>query len=100
MALADLRTENSNVRSMWQTWVKQLVANYSSMAQSLLTHCTAKSSIVDGLRIDSSAEIETSFFQPFLSAAGVYGVGEVDNGDPKYVCPYQNYIDGVLNYPA
>ena len=61
---------------------------------------SANSYTVDGLRIDSSAEIEASFFQPFLSAAGVYGVGEVDNGDPKYVCPYQNYIDGVLNYPA
>lgn len=55
---------------------------------------------VDGVRIDSSAEIDTGFFGPFLDAAGVYGVGEVDNGDPSYVCPYQNYIDGVLNYPA
>jgi alpha-amylase len=30
VALADLRTEDSDVLSMWETWVKQLVANYSS----------------------------------------------------------------------
>ncbi|KAI4148094.1 MAG: hypothetical protein LQ340_005244 [Diploschistes diacapsis] len=84
VALADLRTEDSNVLHMWETWIGQLVANYS----------------IDGIRIDSSAEIDTAFFQPFLEAAGVYGVGEVDNGNPTYVCPYQEYIDGVLNYPA
>ena len=55
---------------------------------------------VDGVRIDSALEIDSGFFGPFLDAAGVYGVGEVDNGDPKVVCPTQDYIDGVLNYPA
>lgn len=32
--------------------------------------------------------------------AGVYVVGEVFNGDPNYVCPYQNDVSGVMNYPA
>jgi len=32
--------------------------------------------------------------------AGVYLVGEVDNGDPAVVCPYSGYISGLLNYPA
>jgi alpha-amylase len=27
-------------------------------------------------------------------------VGEVGNGDPTNFCPYQNYMSGVLNYPA
>jgi alpha-amylase len=27
-------------------------------------------------------------------------LGEVYNGDPAYVCPYQNYLSGVLTYPA
>ena len=56
--------------------------------------------LVDGLRIDSSSEVDKAFFPPFESAAGVYAVGEVFNGDPAYVCPYQNYVSGVLNYPA
>lgn len=32
--------------------------------------------------------------------AGVYIVGEVDNGDPNTVCPYLQNLGGVLNYPA
>lgn len=32
--------------------------------------------------------------------AGVYIVGEVDDGDTTVVCPYQSYMSGVLNYPA
>ena len=27
-------------------------------------------------------------------------LGEVFNGDPAYTCPYQQYMSGVLNYPA
>jgi len=27
-------------------------------------------------------------------------VGEVFNGDPSYVCPYQNSMSGVLNFPT
>jgi hypothetical protein len=33
------------------------------------------------------------------NVAGVYIVGEVFNGNPTYVCPYQQYMSGVLNYP-
>lgn len=27
-------------------------------------------------------------------------MGEVFDGDPAYTCPYQSYLDGVLNYPV
>jgi len=27
-------------------------------------------------------------------------VGEVFNGNPSYVCPYQNNMSGVLNFPT
>jgi alpha-amylase len=30
VALADLRTENSNVLNMWNAWIAQLVSNYTS----------------------------------------------------------------------
>jgi len=68
---------------MWNSWITQLVANYS----------------IDGLRVDSAREVNTAFFPPFESAAGVYIVGEIYVGDPSIACPFQNYMDGFLNYP-
>jgi alpha-amylase len=56
--------------------------------------------MVDGLRVDSTRNVEQDFWPGFNSAAGVYCMGEVADGDVPYVCPYQNYIDGVLNYPS
>lgn len=58
-----------------------------------------KNCSVDGLRIDSVLEVEPDFFPGYQEAAGVYCVGEVDNGNPALDCPYQDYLDGVLNYP-
>lgn len=69
---------------MYETWIKSLVANYT----------------IDGLRLDSTAEVDMAFLQPFESAAGVYVIGEIDNGNIDYVCPYTEYLSGVLNYPA
>ena len=42
---------------------------------------------------------DDSVFTDFEDSAGVYCVGEVDYGDPAVVCPYQNVMSGVLNYP-
>ena len=55
--------------------------------------------LVDGLRIDSVKCTQQAFFPGFNSAAGVYSLGEVAHGDPDYVCPYTNYLDGIINYP-
>ncbi|KAH0037353.1 alpha-amylase, partial [Aureobasidium melanogenum] len=55
---------------------------------------------IDGLRIDSAKSVDKAFYQPFEQAAGVYAVGEVYDGDPNYFCDYQNYLDGMLNYPS
>lgn len=54
---------------------------------------------VDGLRIDTVKHVPKNFWPRFNSAAGVYSVGEVFDGSPAYTCDYQNYLDGVLNYP-
>ncbi len=83
VALPDLRTEDSDVASVFNSWVKDFVGNYS----------------IDGLRIDSAKHVNQGFFPDFVSASGVYSVGEVFQGDPAYTCPYQNYIPGVSNYP-
>ncbi|KAF7165728.1 hypothetical protein CNMCM5623_009828 [Aspergillus felis] len=83
VSLPDLNTTETTVRTIWYDWVKALVANYS----------------IDGLRIDTVKHVEKAFWPDYNSAAGVYCVGEVFSGDPAYTCPYQNYLDGVLNYP-
>lgn len=82
--LPDLRTEDAAVQTIFNSWISQLVNNYT----------------IDGLRIDTAKHINTGFWKTFLQSAGVYAVGEILNGDPKYVCPYQNYMPGVLNYPT
>ncbi|KAL2154139.1 hypothetical protein VTH82DRAFT_2815 [Thermothelomyces myriococcoides] len=84
VSLPDLRTEDDEVRGIWNDWVTQLVSNYS----------------VDGLRVDSAKHVEQSFWPGFSEAAGVYLLGEVFQGDPAYVTPYQDYFDGVLDYPS
>lgn len=56
--------------------------------------------LVDGLRLDSVRNVGATFWPGYNDAAGVYCVGEVDDGDPAYTCAYQDYVDGVLNYPV
>ncbi len=76
-------TSNQYVINTWYSWIKNLVSTYS----------------IDGLRIDTVRHVQQSFWSGFNSAAGVYCVGEVFSGDQTYVCPYQNVMDGLLNYP-
>ncbi|KAL4880730.1 glycoside hydrolase superfamily [Aspergillus karnatakaensis] len=83
-SLTDLNTQSSEVRGIWYDWVEDIVANYS----------------VDGLRIDTVKHVEKDFWPGYVEAAGVYSVGEIFDGDPAYTCDYQNYMDGVLNYPV
>ncbi|KAI9693236.1 MAG: hypothetical protein M1822_005232 [Bathelium mastoideum] len=83
--LPDLKTESSTVISGYQTWISQLMSNYS----------------IDGLRLDTVLEVDQAFWSPFSQAAGSpYMVGEVFDGDVGTVCNYQGYIPGVLNYPT
>ncbi|KAH6649949.1 glycoside hydrolase superfamily [Chaetomium tenue] len=84
VSLPDLRTEDEAVRSVWNEWVTEMVSKYS----------------IDGLRVDSAKHVETSFWSGFSDAAGVYLLGEVFQGDPLYVAPYQQYFDGVTDYPS
>lgn len=83
VSLPDLNTTRSDVEDIWYSWVRALVSNYS----------------VDGLRIDTVKHVQKDFWPGYNDAAGVYCVGEVFDGDPSDTCDYQNYLDGVLNYP-
>uniref|UniRef100_L2G7U0 alpha-amylase n=1 Tax=Colletotrichum fructicola (strain Nara gc5) TaxID=1213859 RepID=L2G7U0_COLFN len=82
--LPDLRTEDGIVRQVFNNWIKRMVSQYG----------------FDGLRLDSAKHVEKSFWSGFETAAGVFSIGEVFHGDPKYVAPYQDYMGGVMNYPA
>ncbi|MCJ1369414.1 hypothetical protein MMC20_000625 [Loxospora ochrophaea] len=83
VSLADLNTTNPFVISTYHTWIKSLVSTFA----------------VDGLRIDTAKHVQKSFWSNFTSAAGIYTMGEVLSGEVNYTCPYQSYLDGVLNYP-
>lgn len=84
VTLPDLRTENADVRKIWNDWITQIVATYN----------------IDGLRIDSVKHQETSFWSGFQSAAGVFSLGEVALGDPAQLTPYQKYVPGLLDYAS
>ncbi|KAL5356598.1 glycoside hydrolase superfamily [Aspergillus floccosus] len=83
VSLTDIYTQKAEARAIWYGLVKDLVSNYT----------------VDGLRLDTVKHVEKDFWQGYSQAAGVYTVGEVLHGDPAYTCPYQGYMDGVMNYP-
>lgn len=82
--LADLRTEDSDVANTLYSWIGQTVSNYS----------------IDGLRIDAAKHIAPEFFPGFMKSAGVFGMGEVLDGNAAGACEWQkDSIGSVLNYP-
>lgn len=81
--LPDLDQNNPYVRSTMLDWVGSLKKDYG----------------FDGLRVDTVCEVHPDFWSEWNAAADMYCVGEVFNGDIKYVAPYQNYMDGMLSYP-
>jgi alpha-amylase len=83
ISLPDLRTEDADIQATFQDWISALVTQYN----------------IDGLRIDSVGNVEPSFFPSFCSAAKVYCIGEVATDASEFACPYQEVLDGILNYP-
>ena len=85
LPLPDLKTESSTVASGYQTWINQLMTNYS----------------IDGLRLDTVIQVDRSFWSPFSQAAGNrYMVGEVFDGSVNTLCAYQKLLPGILNFPT
>ncbi|THH31734.1 hypothetical protein EUX98_g2466 [Antrodiella citrinella] len=82
LPLPDIDTEDPNIVSTYNTWVGQLVSNYS----------------VDGLRIDTVKHIRQDFWPDFAKSAGVYTVGEVEDNRTDYLAGYTKVIDSVLDY--
>ncbi|KAI9645162.1 hypothetical protein NHQ30_005896 [Ciborinia camelliae] len=84
VATPDLKTDNKDVQLALGKWIKELVSNYS----------------IDGIRVDGAKQITYDFFKDFVDAAGVYPLGEVEDGDPSFTCNYQQYTEGLENYPV
>ncbi|KAK1674423.1 alpha amylase [Colletotrichum godetiae] len=84
--LPDLRTEDDFVRKIYAKWIKDLVTKYS----------------IDGLRVDTALEIEPEFFTEggFREAAGVFLLAEVSHSSLTLLAPYQNYLDGIMDYSS
>lgn len=83
VSLPDLRTEDSDVLDIWIDWIQDVVADYN----------------IDGIRLDSAMSLDFNFTPQFEAASGVYILGEVFNGNPNVVTPYQQYMSGLMNYP-
>lgn len=80
--LPDLDTQSPTIRSLYQDWVSNLVSTYG----------------FDGVRIDTVRHVEQDYWPGFVNATGVYCIGEVFNGDPDLMQPYQSLMPGLLNY--
>lgn len=84
---------------MFSSWVTEFVSNYSGM----IVHASILSRLIfsaDGLRVDTVKNVEKEFWSLFNSASGIYNLGEVSNGNVDYFCPYQDYMDGLIDYPT
>ncbi|KAI1642684.1 glycoside hydrolase family 13 protein [Daldinia loculata] len=81
--LPDLNTQSSEIQTVYQDWIKWLVSEYS----------------FDGVRIDTVKHVDKDYWPGFSSAAGVYTIGEVFDGNPDYVAGYASLMSGLLNYP-
>ncbi|KAI0178492.1 glycoside hydrolase family 13 protein [Hypoxylon sp. FL1284] len=81
--LPDLNTQSSDIRSLYQEWISWLVTEFD----------------FDGVRIDTVKHVEKDYWPDFSSAASVYTIGEVFDGDANYVAGYASLMSGLLNYP-
>ncbi|KAL0957670.1 hypothetical protein HGRIS_001451 [Hohenbuehelia grisea] len=73
--LPDVNTENPEVVTLMNTWIKNLVTEYG----------------VDGLRIDTAKHVRKDFWTDFVASAGAFSMGEVLSDDVGYASPYTNY---------
>jgi alpha-amylase len=53
----------------------------------------------DGLRIDTSPEVDPSFWRAFVRASGLWAIGEVFTSDVACVAAYARAESGALSYP-
>lgn len=85
VTLPDLRTEKPAVQTKYQDWIKGMVQQY----------------YFDGLRIDAAKHVDSTFWNGFCKAAGIFCMGEIFGDDVVLPSQYvgDKGMDSVLNYP-
>ncbi|KAJ7259649.1 glycoside hydrolase family 13 protein [Mycena rebaudengoi] len=83
VSLPDIDTENPFVVATLEEYISDFAGRFK----------------LDGLRLDASRNIHKGFWSRLCAAAKVYCQGEVWVQDPEVICPYQEYMDGLHNYP-
>ncbi|BEJ14866.1 hypothetical protein CspHIS471_0406330 [Cutaneotrichosporon sp. HIS471] len=83
--LIDVNTENPEVISTLQSWVKDYVTKYK----------------IDGLRIDAAKHVPGEFWTGFCGASGVFCMGEVFDDRIDYTSAFQRekWMDSILGFP-
>lgn len=101
VSLPDMNTELDSVKTIWDSWAKDIIANYTSMYFFISRFCGLLLILqVDGMRIDAAKHVDKPFWTQFQSAADLYTVGEVFDDSITENCDYMSdALSGVLNYP-
>ena len=81
--LPDLKHENNWVSDELLRWIKYMVEKYH----------------LDGLRVDTVPEVPKWFWTKFNRVCGIFQIGEVFNGDERYVHSYHGPLTSTFNYP-
>lgn len=82
--LPDLNQTQSFVANTLQEWVHAAISRFG----------------FQGLRVDTTPEVNKPFWRAYEGASGVFAVGEVFNGDVGYVSSFQgSALTSVLSYP-
>src|SRR3990167_1774631 len=81
--LPDLDQNHEFVRTYLKNWIRNIVNKFG----------------FDGIRIDTGAHIDKTFWSEYTQAAGVFSIGEVFKDRDQYVGGYQRCMDSLLYYP-
>ena len=81
--MPDLKQENDYVNKTLLSWIKNTINDYD----------------FDGVRYADVSNVPKWFWKAFTESANTYTFGVVSSDNVSYIADYQNYMDGVGDYP-
>ena len=81
--LPDLKQEHPFVKEKYLEWISDIIIDYD----------------FDGVRYADVPYVPKWFWKEFSQAANTYTFGVISSSNSTYIADYQNYMDGVGNYP-
>ena len=81
--MPDLNRENKEVELKLLKWLNDTIRKYD----------------FDGVRYSDVANVPKWFWKKFSKEADTYTFGIVSSNESEYIADYQNYMDGVGDYP-